>query len=323
MPAIRNAIRRLALASLAAPMPSADALDVSVASDAPPAVVVVLSREAEPHRLTEKGVRGTLAPHGVTVTTVHLGAAGPPEKALASAHVIVGVGTEAAVWLQAHAPSEADLVYCMVADPVGARLDEGRSMHGVKGEVPVAKQISFLSAALPQARRVGVLYRGDSRRGTAALDAFRRAAPAAWTIQSVDAAAAPSTSTAIESLLSQKPDVIWTMPDGVLFEMATVRKLLSEAIKAGVPVFGFSAAFVRAGATLGVGIEPEPHGRQAGELVLRVIEERRSRGGPLNAPITLEPRYQFAINLGVAEQIGVKIPEPALRQAEIVIGGEH
>lgn len=318
MTLIRAAIRWIALASLAAPIPRSSALD---AGETPPVVVAVLSKEAEPYRLTEKGLRGALVHHRADLTTVVLGPDGPNRDALANAQIIVGVGTEAAAWLQRHASTHAEIVYCMVADPAGAGLDRGRPMHGVKGEIPVHEQVAFLAATLPKARRVGVLYRGDSRRGTAALEAFRAAAPSAWAIHAVDAAASPSISAAVNSLMAGRPDVIWTMPDGTLYEMATVRTLLNESIRAGVPVFGFSIAFVRAGATLGVGIEPEPHGRQAGELVLRVWQERRRRDAPLDTPLALEPRYQTAINLGVAGQLGIRIPEAARREADLVIGG--
>jgi ABC-type uncharacterized transport system substrate-binding protein len=315
---IRAAIRWIALAMLAMPTPRSDALD---AGEAPPVVVALLSKETEPYRLTEKGLRGALAHHRTHLTTLLMGPDGPNRDALANAQIIIGVGTEAAAWLHRHASSQAEIVYCMVADPAGAGLDRGRPMHGVKGEISIHEQIAFLTATLPKARRIGILYRGDSRRGTAALEAFRAAAPSTWTIHALDAATAPSISAAVNSLMAGRPDVIWTMPDGALYEMATVRTLLNESIRAGVPVFGFSVAFVRAGATLGVGIEPEPHGRQAGELVLRIWQERRRRDAPLDTPIALEPRYQTAINLGVAEQLGVKIPEAARREADIVIGG--
>lgn len=314
-----RAMRLLCLASMAAAAAPAH----ETAPDKGPEVVVVLSRQAPPYFRTDDGLRRALSRHAASITTLILEADGPRRDTLERADVVVGVGTEAAAWLHANAPERAEVVYCMVVDPENAGLTRGRPAHGVKADIPVDEQVAFLQSALPKVRRVGVLYRAEAKRGTDALDAFRKAAPRSWNIIEVDAGRSESISAAVTSLLAEKPDVIWTIPDAALFDMATVRTLLAESVRAGVPVFGFSIAFVRAGATLGVGIEPEPHGEQTGELVLRVWEERQRHARPLQTPMTVPPRYQKATNLGVADQLGLTIPERVRRQTCLEIGGEN
>lgn len=318
MPLVCRVMLALGWACSAAANPTAGVADPV---GAPPVVAVVLSKEAEPYRLTEKGLRSTLARRGAVLTTLVLGPQGPGPDRVESAQIIVGVGTEAAQWAQANAPEGAEIVYCMVSDPAGAGLGQGRIAHGVSAEIPVAEQVSLLRQALPGVTHVGTLYNAKSPRGAGFLEAFRNAAPTDWTIHAIDTSTKASTSEAIAALMARKPDVVWTIPDSTVFDLATVRTLLGEAIRSRVPVFGFSVAFVRAGAALGVGIEPEPHGVQAGELALRVWEERERRGRALPAALTMPPRFQTAVNLSVAEQIGVQIPEAVRRQADMLIKG--
>ena len=48
------------------------------------------------------------------------------------------------------------------------------------------------------------------------------------------------------------------------------RSLLARILK--IPVWGFSTAFVRAGALIGVGVEPRSQGTQAADVLIKLLD---------------------------------------------------
>jgi ABC-type uncharacterized transport system substrate-binding protein len=84
-------------------------------------------------------------------------------------------------------------------------------------------------------------------------------------------------------------------------------------------VFGFSPAFVRAGALLGVGVDPAAQGEQAAGIALQVIGKTwDEQQPPLQAPAS----FQLAVNQIVAGQIGVALPRGLVDRAAFVFKEE-
>jgi ABC-type uncharacterized transport system substrate-binding protein len=77
--------------------------------------------------------------------------------------------------------------------------------------------------------------------------------------------------------LDGKADLVLTLPDGALYNSATVKPLILASIEHRLPVIGFSAAFVRAGAAAGVFIDFREAGRRAAEAALRGDAGRAQR----------------------------------------------
>jgi ABC-type uncharacterized transport system substrate-binding protein len=71
---------------------------------------------------------------------------------------------------------------------------------------------------------------------------------------------------------------------------------------------------VRAGALLGVGVEPAAQGRQAADLVIKTIKDP----GGFKMQSIAPDRFQIGVNLIVAEQIGVEIPDSVSHRATFV-----
>ena len=55
-----------------------------------------------------------------------------------------------------------------------------------------------------------------------------------------------------------------------------MRTLLLAGIRKKIPVWGFSTAFVRAGALIGVGVEPRSQGAQAAEILVKLLDDPAS-----------------------------------------------
>jgi putative tryptophan/tyrosine transport system substrate-binding protein len=246
-------------------------------------VAIVLSSQAGPYMQTEGELKVRLVKLGHTTrtTTVEELAKGPAPAARAG-EAFVAVGTRAACWLRANLPPAAALAYCMVSDPQANGLEEGRITPGVSTDVPLAAQFRLICEALPQAATAGLLYRSDSDKSTRMLAAARAALPKGWKLQAVAVDKHDSVAKAIEDLLGKGVDVVWTAPDSAVCDAATVGSLFLAAIRNNTPVFGFSPAFVRAGALIGVGIDPAAQGKQAAAAAGR--RAHHSPGGQAAEP---------------------------------------
>lgn len=279
--------------------------------------VIVLSSDAAPYVKAEAGFRAAFAGDAPSFRQVHLSQINDNGIDATIGHdagVIVAIGTPAAVFLHAHLPPTAPLIFCMVANPSGAGLG---ALRGVSTDVPLSDQFALLAKAIPSARSLGMLYRSDTSSGQRLLERVHQALPKDWTVQAVAVNQAASVSDAVNDLFSRKVDVIWTSVDAGVYDAPTAQALLLSALRARVPVFGFSPAFVRAGALVGIGIDPAAQGRQAAKLAGAVLA---NGADTLAAQIQPPSQFQIAVNQIVAGEIGIQLPQDLVDQAAYVVG---
>ncbi len=277
---------------------------IIVASESVP---VVLASDAAPYR---RAYEAFVEEHGGDCPQLVLGHPGSDlVAALAGARVVVAIGTPAAVWAHGNLPPDAKLVYCMVAGPDDTVLAQPPLAHGVATDVPIAEQIALIARALPDARRIGLLHRSDAN-GERLAATMRASLPAGWEVEAV-AVDGPANAESIDAVLKRRVDLVWTSTDGGVYNEAAVKALLLGALRRRVPVFGFSPAFVRAGALLGVGIDPVAQGRQAAAIARQVAAATPA------APVRPAPRFDIAVNMVVAKKLGIDLP------AEVVDSAVH
>jgi ABC-type uncharacterized transport system substrate-binding protein len=290
-------------------------------------ITIVLSSGATPYRHAESGLRSALHQRGHKTRSALLKDLVNEVGLKASdTDAVVAVGTEAAVQLHADLRASALLTYCMVSDAEAAGLTYDRPAWGVSVNVPLASQFALISEALPKARCVGMLYRSDRATSRKLFMAAKGSMPAGWRLEGVAINMHESEAAAIGELLRRNVDVVWTAPDASVYRAATVRSLLLGAMRRGVPVFGFSRAFVRAGALLGVAIDPEEQGRHTAELTDRLLrrgpesEPKASEEGDPAPQRVHDPRFDLAVNLIVAEKLSIRLPETLVKRARYTFG---
>lgn len=281
-------------------------------------VVVVRSSDAAPYSAAGEALQADLEKNGLHVRSVLLKDfdIAAASKVTDQTTAFVAVGSEAAVALQQRIPASHPLVYCMVADPASLGLASGRATYGIDVAVPLASQFALIAEALPKIRTLGALYRSDSKEGVRTMQAAKAALPNGWAIETVALNESGSAAKAIDALLDRKIDLVWTAPDASLYDQNVVRALLLAAVRRQVPVFGYSKAFVKAGALLGVGIDPSTQGHQAAKLLERVV------GGKAGPAAVLAPQFEVAVNLVVADRIAVSVAETVVRRAQMVVKGK-
>jgi len=239
-------------------------------------------------------------------------------SAISTTDMVVAIGTPAAVWLHNQLPEGIMLVYCMVSNPEEAGLLKGSQCWGVTMEVAESEQFKLISQALPSAKVVGTLYRSDTDLGRLKLQAFKDSLPAGWTVQAIAVNDYANMAAAIDALISKNVDVIWTSADFKIYDVAAVKELLLASLRKKVPVWGFSPQFVRAGALLGVGVDPESQAMQTSDLIARLQQDKRSVE-KLETPRD----YEIAINLVVADQLNIQITDALVGKAKFVFRAEN
>jgi len=284
-------------------------------------VTIVLSSKAGPYVKAEEELRARLVGLGHTTRTIEIGElAKKPEPGRGSGAMFVAVGTPAATWLKANLPAQTPLVYCMTLDAEAPAPATGRKVAGVSTHVPLSVQFGLIAEALPRATTIGLLYRSDNENSARMLADATASLPKSWKLQAIAVDKHESVAKAIGVLLDSGVDVVWTAPDSSVYDVATVRSLLLAAIRSHTPVFGFSPAFVRAGALLGVGIDPAHQGRQAAgivDLLLKTAAATSSGATTQPRPEQLcpAPEFQLAVNLIVARELSITLPKSLVSRA--------
>ncbi len=284
-------------------------------------IAVVPSSAAEPYRIAQEGLTSVLskADHSISVLSLEE-IQDDPGRALLGFDVVVAIGSKAAVKL-ADLSLDHTLVYCMVSNPGILELCDKPAINGICTNIPIATQLSIISKALPDTRTVGLLYRSGDGNGEGLLEDVKATLPPKWRMEAVAIDDHSSVAKAIEALLDCNIDIAWTVPDPKVYDMATVRALLLGALRRKIPVFGFSSAFVRAGAMLGVGINPHDQGVQAGEMVTRILsngENEFQSSDQADGNCGEKPQHMIAVNLITMERLGVKVAEEIITDAELV-----
>ena len=279
-------------------------------------IVIVRTSDDEPFKQAEAALRKQLEDQHYTVKSMLAREASDKgiEASIGKPDMVVAIGTAAARWLHKQLPAEVKLSYCMVSHAADATLLQGHTCAGVTTDVPIADQLKLAADVLPNARTVGLMYRSDTAEGKAALSDLQNAMPSGWRLEAVDVNAYPAVADAIDAMMQKQVDIVWTTVDPKLWNNSSVRSLLTSAVRKKVPVWGFSPPLVRAGALVGVGIDPAAQGRQSADLVIRTIGKpsdfKTAAAAPSAVPI--------AINTTVAEQIGVEIPETVSHRATFI-----
>jgi ABC-type uncharacterized transport system substrate-binding protein len=283
-------------------------------------VVIVKSSDAEPYKQAEATLHDQLSRPDCNVRSVlvkQLAEAGIG-LSISTTDTVVAVGTSAAAWLHSQLPGGVELVYCMVNNAGEVGLLKGGDCWGVTTNIPIAEQFKLIAEALPSARTVGALYASDTPAGRDALQALKDHLPRDWHVEAVAVNDYSSVAEAIEALTLKKVDVIWTTSDSKIYDAAAVRALLLSALRSKIPVWGYSPAFVRAGALIGVGVDPKAQAVQAADLIKQLRQHKDSIIEKAQPP----HEYQIALNLIVADQLNIDIPDALIQRATYVFRSE-
>ena len=227
--------------------------------------------------------------------------------------LVVALGTRA---LRAMLPARnvAIIAALVPRDAFEIALQAARETHDPKTvtaiylDQPYARQLDLVRAVLPNRARVGVLSSPDTE---VELGLLRRAAKARkLTVVDESVTAARQIYPALTKVLANA-DVLLAMPDPTIFNNGTIHNILLAAYREERPLFGFSPAYVRAGALAAVYSTPQQIAHQIAETVQRALD-----GKPLPPPEYLRS-FTVGVNKTVARSLGLTVEDGASLEAKL------
>jgi putative ABC transport system substrate-binding protein len=170
---------------------------------------------------------------------------------------------------------------------------------------PWTRQLDLIRLAMPNARKIGVLWGPQSQRHASALNAAARAQD----LSLVEARVAGNDSlfAGLKKVL-EDADVLLAVPDPSLYNSANIQNILLTSFRLRVPLIAFSPAYVHAGALLAVYASPKQLGLQAGTIASGVLQGKELPATPLYSQ-----EFSIAVNGPVARSLGLSLDSDSLQ----------
>lgn len=212
---------------------------------------------------------------------------------------------------EATANSTIPVVFSMVADPLRAGFiasiqSSGNNLTGTScAYIDIApKRLEFLKEAFPGIKKVLVFYRPGDKSGGPAYEEIKKAGQKLG----VQIIAKPvSKSEEIKEILKNlKPfevDALMDPADSMV--TANVDSLVEASLRLKIPLMMLSDLEAERGATITYGVDYLDLGKQSAALADKILRGTK----PAEIPIEMPRTFRIVLNLKVANQIGLTIPE--------------
>ena len=176
-----------------------------------------------------------------------------------------------------------------------------RMISAIYLDQPWDRQLDFVRAALPERRKIGLLYSEDTRIDVARLHqdiAHRGGSLIARPVRSAE-----GLYSSLESVLEDS-DVLLAVPDSSIYSSNNIRNILLTSYRYHIPLIGLSQSYVNAGALCAIFSTPEQLAEQASITTSLFSRTRQLPGSKYPAAFTI------AVNQQVARSLGIELPSP-------------
>lgn len=268
-----------------------------------PQVVVVASVGVEAHQSAIEGIREALGKTRAEIRIVDAGRARSEQAAgghLAAlgVRVIIAIGSEAVQVVEAERPEVPVITTMILRRPPGPGASSWSAAATIPLDISLPGLLSRLKQVFPGKTRLGIIHNPAAGGGiTAQLRA--RAQQQGFTVRVAECSEPAELLAALASLKGEV-DFVWCLPDGSLYNSATIKPLILASLDERLPLIGFSESFARAGAAVGIYPDFRDIGAQAGEAARQALEGQavRSPEGPR--------RLRVAVNQSVMRLLGLR-----------------
>ena len=244
------------------------------------------------------------------------------ELVAAKVDLIVATGAQAALAAKNATKTIPILMVGVGVDPVEAGLVESLARPGgnitwltVFGVETAGKRLELFKEAVPKVKRVAVLY--DPANPGNLLEvkelSLIAARPLKLTIQPREVSGAEDFDRVFAALSKERTDGLF-VAGGPLMN-SNEKRIVSFALKSRLPSTYNRTEAVEAGGLMSYTIDRVAHYRRTAEYIDKMLKGRT----PADLPVERPMKFEFAVNLKTAEQIGLTIPQWTLMKADKVI----
>jgi putative tryptophan/tyrosine transport system substrate-binding protein len=265
---------------------------------------------------------------GRTASVELLGGEGDPARlealvAKLIAHppdVIIALTSPAVLALK-HAGVKTAVVFAFVPDPVALGVVEslahpGGTFTGVTySEAALGgKRLELLSAVIPRARRIAVIWSPSFIENAAILDAIRRSA----SLRGIELFSRvlrgpPDLSNAFDEAARNGAQGVIFMTDNLMFGHR--KEVAAAALAHRLPSIHSFEPEARDGGLMSFGPDVNESYRRAAALADQVLKGTR----PADLPVEEPTQFTLSINLKTAKALGLTVPQSLMLQADEVI----
>ncbi|WP_392565990.1 ABC transporter substrate-binding protein [Utexia brackfieldae] len=231
--------------------------------------------------------------------------------------VIVAIATPSAQALAATTKA-IPIVFTAVTDPVASKLTKswdasGTNVTGVSDALALDKQIDLMLNIKPALKSVGYIYSPGEVNSTTILNQLQqKLAPKGIKIIAVPAQRTADIPAAARSLKGSV-DLIYTTTDNNV--VSAYESLAKVANESKIPLIASDPAVVPRGAVAALGMSYYDLGRQAGKMVIRILNGEK----PGTMPIEIGNVTQLVINKSAAARQGVIFSDKIVHSANKII----
>src|SRR5262249_32694183 len=176
------------------------------------------------------------------------------------------------------------------------------------------KRLELLKEVVPRVSRVAVLWNPDAPSSTLRMRGTEAAAPSLGIkLQPVDVREPNDFEHAFAALKKDRADALFPLRSPLI--SSQVKRIVELAAKNRVPGMYDASEFAEAGGLMSYGTMLADLDRRAASYVDKILKGAK----PADLPVEQPTKFEFAINLRTAKQIGVTIPQSVLFRADKVI----
>ncbi|MEA1997009.1 MAG: ABC transporter substrate binding protein, partial [Gemmatimonadota bacterium] len=227
--------------------------------------------------------------------------------------------------LQATAKANKNIphVFSFVTDPYRAGVAQSPEDHppnltGLQMLDPVEFTIQAIRELFPAAKRIGIVWNpAESNSETCTVAAREAAKKYGFELLEATVSTTSEVMDAVKSLFSRKIDILFTSGDNIV--TTSILSICKLTKKARIPYFTNNPSDVTRGCLVAIGADYYEVGRETAKLVSRVLNGEN----PKDIPIRNFMPKQINVNLDLAQELGITLPEPFLKKAvKAVVGGK-
>ena len=231
--------------------------------------------------------------------------------------VVIGIATPAAQGLAA-ATKNIPVIMGAISDPVGAKLvkdlkhPEG-NVTGTSNQVPIKQTVELVKSLTPNAKTIGILYASSEDNSKSQVESFKKFAEKDGL--NVVEYAVPSTNeiNTTMSVMTGKVDAIWTPQDNTI--ASAFSTVISSANQAKIPVYTTVDTMVKEGGLASVAQSQYELGKATARIAVKVLKGKKVKDVPVDVIDDGTP----TLNLKVAQDLNITIPDDVLKQSDIAV----
>lgn len=210
-------------------------------------------------------------------------------------------------------------VFGAVTDPIKAGVAKTPYVHpenmtGIATPQPVEQTVRLMRTVFPKARTIGMIWNPAEANSEICTIQTREAAKKyGFKVVEVQITGTQEIDEALRSVLSCKPDIFFTSGDTTV--SSVIPSLADKLRKRKIPYITNTPADIESGVFMCLGADYYDVGLKAGEMMARIIQGEK----PAAMPIISYVPEQLTLNLSLAREYGITIPDEVVRKAAKVV----